>query len=187
MNWLLASAEAGAEAEPSVLAVPLPELIIGTIAFLIIFGVLGKMLIPKIVKALNDREEAIEGGLRKAEQAQAEVAELKAQYADQLAAAREEAASIRQAAQAEKAGIIEEARSEAATAAAAVTANAMAQIEAEKSKAIGELRRSVGVMATDLAGKIVGESLTDDARSAAVVDRFIAELEQSAASAQGTV
>ena len=54
-----------------------------------------------------------------------------------------------------------------------------AQIEAEKAKALAELRRSMGGVATDLAGRIVGESMTDDARASAVVDRFIAELEQA--------
>ncbi len=105
------------------------------------------------------------------------------EYKAQLAKAREEAAGIRAEAQAEKAGIIEEARKEAQEAARAVSAQATSQIEAEKSKAVSELRKSVGVLATDLAGRIVGESLTDDTRASAVVDRFIAEVEQTAANA----
>lgn len=179
MTWLLASSEA----EPSVLAVPIGELIIGTIAFLIILGVLGKLLLPKIAKALDEREDAIEGGIRRAEEAQAESQRMLGEYKAQLAKAREEAGAIRAEAQAEKAGIIEEARKEAQEAARIVSAQAAAQIEAEKSKAVSELRKSVGVLATDLAGRIVGESLSDDKRASAVVDRFIAEVEQTAASA----
>ncbi len=180
MIELLAAAAEGAEAEPSVLAVPLGEFIIGTVAFLIIFGVLGKLLLPKIAKALQEREDAIEGGLRRAEEAQAESAKLMADYQDQLATAREEASAIRTAAQAERAGIIDEARNEAQVAANQVTASAMTQIEAEKVKAVSQLRKSVGSMATDLAGRIVGEVLSDDARARAVVDQFISELEQAA-------
>ena len=39
------------------------------------------------------------------------------------------------------------------------------------------LRTEVGTLATQLASKIVGESLNDDERSNRVVDRFLADLE----------
>ncbi len=181
MTNLIASAEGGF----NVLAVPIGEFIIGTIAFLIVFGVLTKLLLPKIKATLDERERLIEGGLRKAEKAQEESNKMLADYQDQLATAREEASEIRAQAQAEKAGIIAEARTEAQAAAAAVTAQAQAQIEAEKTRAVSELSKYVGSMATDLAGRIVGESLTDDARSKSVVDRFIGELEQTAAETSG--
>ena len=46
---------------------------------------------------------------------------------------------------------------------------------------MGSLQRDVGDLALQLASKIVGESLTDDERARATVDRFIAELEQAGA------
>lgn len=177
MTQLLAAAEGGHEFQ--VLGVPLSELIMGSIAFLIVFGVLGKVLLPKINQILEEREEAIEGGLKRADEALAEAAQMRDDYKEQIAKAREEASAIRNQAQAEKAAIIEEARAAAQEEAAKVTANAQAQIEAEKSKAVSELHKSVGTMATTLAGRIVGESLSDDAKASAVVDRFIDELEQS--------
>ncbi len=103
------------------------------------------------------------------------------QYRAQLADARTEAANIRAEAQAEKTGMIEAARGEAAAAAATVTERAQAQIEAERSQAMTTLRRDVSELALTLAGKVVGESLTDDARARASVDRFIADLENEAA------
>jgi F-type H+-transporting ATPase subunit b len=103
------------------------------------------------------------------------------QYRAQLADARGEAATIRAEAQAEKTAMIESARGEAATAAASVTERAQAQIEAERSQAMASLRRDVSELALTLAGKVVGESLTDDARARASVDRFIADLEVEAA------
>ncbi|MEI8082459.1 MAG: F0F1 ATP synthase subunit B [Actinomycetes bacterium] len=187
MIGLLAAAEASGESSPSVLSVPLSEVIIGGVAFFIVFGLLGKVLLPRIATMLQAREDAIEGGLRRAEKAQEESAALKLQYQDQLAEAREDAAAIRQKAQAEKAQIIAEARAEAQDAAAQVAASAQASIEAEKVKALSELRVTVGTLATDLAGKIVGETLTDDARASAVVDRFIAELEETAAQTSGQI
>jgi F-type H+-transporting ATPase subunit b len=105
------------------------------------------------------------------------------QYQAQLAEARTEAAQIRAQAQADKAAMVEEARTEAAEAAAAVTARAEASIAAERASTVASLRREVGTLAVSLAGKVVGESLEDDARARATVDRFIADLEAQAAGA----
>ncbi len=170
-----------AEAEANILRVPLDELIIGTIAFGIVFFALAKFAFPAISKTLEDRADAIEGGLARAENSQAEAAAMLEQYRAQLADARTEAATIRAEAQAEKTVMIEAARGEAATAAATVTERAQAQIEAERSQAMATLRRDVSELALTLAGKVVGESLTDDARARASVDRFIADLEGEAA------
>lgn len=170
-----------AESEVNILRLPLDELIIGTLAFAIVFFALAKFAFPAISKTLEDRADAIEGGLARAENSQAEAAAMLEQYRAQLADARGEAATIRAEAQAEKAAMIESARDEAATAAASVTERAQAQIEAERSQAMASLRRDVSELALTLAGKVVGESLTDDARARASVDRFIADLEVEAA------
>lgn len=176
MNLILAS-----EAENiNVLRVPLDELIIGTAAFLIVFFVLAKFAFPALNKTLEERANAIEGGLKRAEDSQAEAAALLDEYREQLATARAEASNIRAAAQAEKNAIIEAAKAEAAAAAAAVTERASAQMAAERAQALTSLRRDVSELALQLADKVVGESLSDDARARAAVDRFIADLEAQA-------
>ena len=169
------------ESEVNILRLPLDELIIGTLAFAIVFFALAKFAFPAISKTLEERADAIEGGLARAENSQAEAAAMLEEYRAQLADARGEAANIRAEAQAEKAAMIESARGEAATAAASVTERAQAQIEAERSQAMASLRRDVSELALTLAGKVVGEALTDDARARASVDRFIADLEVEAA------
>jgi F-type H+-transporting ATPase subunit b len=98
-----------------------------------------------------------------------------------LAGAREEASAIRTQAQADRSAIIEEARNEARTAAAGVTAAAEAAMAAERAQAVSALTKQVGELAVSLADKIVGESLTDDSRVRATVDSFIADLEGQAA------
>jgi F-type H+-transporting ATPase subunit b len=165
--------------------VPLAELVLGLIAFFVVFGALAKLALPGIRKALEERTAAIEGGIARAEEREAEATAMYEQYQAQLAEARAEAAQIRAAAQAEKQAMIEEARAEAAApppaaAAAAVTARAEAAIEAERASTVASLRREVGTLAVSLAGKVVGESLEDDARARATVDRFIADLEAQA-------
>jgi F-type H+-transporting ATPase subunit b len=89
--------------------------------------------------------------------------------------------SIRTQAQADRTAIIEEARTEARAAAAQVTAAAEAQMAAERAQATASLTRQVGEMAVGLAGKVIGQALTDDARVRATVDDFLADLEQQAA------
>ncbi len=175
MTWMLAAEEGGS----NVLRIPMFEFVIGLVAFFIVFGVLAKVALPKIKETLEERADVIEGGIKRAEQAQAEAQRTLEQYQEQMAAARAEVAEIRQQAEAERASVMEESRKAAEAQAAQIAANATAQIEAEKAKALADLRRSMGGVATDLAGRIVGESLTDDARAASVVDRFIAELEQA--------
>ncbi len=170
---------------PSPLAVPLDELIIGILAFIIVFWALSKLALPGIRRALDERAAAIEGGISRAEAREAEADVLYEQYQAQLAEARTEAAQIRSAAQADKLAIVEEARREATEAAAAVTARADAAITAERASTVASLRREVGTLAVTLAGKVVGESLEDDARARATVDRFIADLEAQAASGAG--
>jgi F-type H+-transporting ATPase subunit b len=155
-----------------------PELIIGTVAFLIVFGVLGRLLLPRIQQTLQDRTNQIEGGLERAEEAQAEAQRALEQYRQQLADARHEAARLREEAREQGAQIIAEMREEAQAEARRITEAANAQIEAERQQALIALRAEVGAMATDLASRIVGESLTDEARQSRVVDRFLDDLEQ---------
>jgi F-type H+-transporting ATPase subunit b len=157
----------------------LPEFIIGTIVFLVVFGVLAKLLMPRIQQTLTERTEMIEGGLARSDEAQAEAKQLLDQYREQLAGARHEAARLREEAREQGAQIIAEMREQAQAEARRVTEAAQAQIEAERQQALISLRAEVGTLATELASRIVGESLTDEARQSRMVDRFLTELEVS--------
>lgn len=184
LNALTHVVAAEGEAEPNVLGIPLSELIIGLVAFFVVFGLLAKLALPGIRKALDERTAAIEGGIRRAETAQAEADAIKAEYQAKLAEARTEAAAIRAQAQADKTAILEEARREAAEAAAGIRARAEAAIAAERATTVSALQREVGDLAVQLAGKVVGEHLSDDERARATVDRFLDELEARAAATE---
>jgi len=156
----------------------LPELITGLIAFFIVFGLLAKLILPRAQKMLEERTDAIEGGLKRAEDAQAEAAKVLDQYRTQLAEARHEAARLRQDATEQGAQIIAEMREQAQAEGRRITEAAQSQIDAERQQALISLRAEVGTLATELASRIVGESLTDEARQRRMVDRFLDELEQ---------
>lgn len=159
---------------------PIPELVIGLIAFLIVFGFLAKKLLPNINKVLDERREAIEGGIEKADAAQTEAQSVLEQYKAQLAEARHEAARLRQEAQEQGAVILQEMRAEGQRQREEIIAAGHAQIEADRKAAAAALRQDVGKLATDLAGRLVGESLEDHARQSGTVDRFLDELEAKA-------
>jgi F-type H+-transporting ATPase subunit b len=150
-----------------------PELIIGAIVFVVVFGILGKMLLPRIMKTLAERDDAIQGGLNRADEAQAEASQLLEQYRAQLSDARQEASRLREEAREQGAQIIAELRERAEAEARRITESAQAQIEAERQQALTSLRTEVGSLATELASRIVGESLTDEARQSRMVDRFL--------------
>jgi F-type H+-transporting ATPase subunit b len=162
------------------------ELIVGLLCFFIVFGFLGKKLLPNIQKTLDERHDAIEGGLERAEKAQAEANRTLDEYKAQLAEARHEAARITEQAREQGATIIAEMREEGQRQREAIIAAGHAQIEADRRQVTVSLRQEVGRIATDLAGRVVGESLEDSARQSRVVDRFLDGLEDSASTAEAS-
>ena len=161
----------------------LTELIVGAVTFGIIFFALWKVLIPRLNKTLEERTDKIEGGLQRAEEAQAEADATLAQYREQLAEARHEAARLREEAREQGAQIIAEMREQANAEGRRLVEAAHAQIEADRQQALQSLKTEVGALAVDLASRVVGESLTDEARQRRVVERFLDELDLQAESA----
>src|SRR5215471_1411752 len=150
------------------------EVLVGAIAFFVVFGALWKVLLPRIMTTLNERTDQIEGGLQRAAEAQAEADRLREQYQAQLAEARHEAARLREQSREEGAAIIAGMREQAQAEARRITEAARAQIEADRQQAFASLRAEIGTLSVQLASKIVGESLDDEARQSRVVDRFLA-------------
>ncbi|WP_066730227.1 F0F1 ATP synthase subunit B [Demequina salsinemoris] len=169
---------AAAEEETHNPLIPEPfEIFWSLIPLAVVFFVFFRYIMPKLGTVLDERAALIEGGISKAEKAQAEAAAALEEYTAQLTEARAEAARIREDARAEAQQILVETRDKASHEADRIVATANKQIEAERQQAIVSLRGDVGVLATELASKIVGESLADDARQQRVIDSFLDELE----------
>jgi len=113
----------------------LTELIVGLVTFGIIFFALWKVLLPRLNKTLSERTDAIEGGLQRAEETQAEADRTLAAYREQLAEARHEAARLREEAREQGAQIIAEMREQAQAEARRLVDGAHAQIEADRQQA----------------------------------------------------
>src|SRR5699024_5549369 len=134
-------------------------------------------VLPAFNRTLDERAARLQGGIEMPEREQAEADQALAEYQKQLADGRADAERLRAEAQEEGAQTIADMKPQAHTHADRIIESAQTQINAERHSAMVQLRSEVGTLATDLASRIVGESLTDDERSANVVDRFIADLE----------
>lgn len=161
------------------------DIVVALLGFGVLLYILIKFVVPAFEKTYAERTAAIEGGLEKAEKAQEEANEALTEYRQQLEDARGEANRIREEARADGAKILADLKARAAAESARITEQAHTQIEAERTAAVASLRSEVGSLATALAGKIVGEALDDDARSARVVDRFLSDLEAADAGSAG--
>ena len=157
----------------------LPDLVWSAVVFAIILIFFWFRVLPNVKALLDARSAAIEGNIAKADAAQKEAEEALVKYTAQLAEARAEAGSIREAARADGSRILAEQKETAAAEAARIVAAAEEQIKANRQAVLVTLRGEVGSLAIDLAASVLGEILSEDAKSKAVVDRYLKDLETS--------
>ena len=131
---------------------------------------------------LAERTDAIEGGLKRAEEVQADAARLLQRYQAQLDDARHEAARLREEAREQGARIKADLTREGEAQKQRLVDAAQAEIEASRRQALISLRAEIGALSVELASRIVGESLQDEARQHRTVDRFLAQLEEQSRS-----
>ena len=166
-------------ADQNVLVPALGELIVGLISFAVLVFLLMRVAFPRIERSYRDRRDAIEGGIARAEAAQAEAQRTLEQYQRQLADARGEAAQIRENARSEAQRIVEELRAQAQEESARIVARGEEQLASQRGQVVRELRGEIGAIAVQLAERIVEQRLSDDVQVRATVDSFLADLEQS--------
>lgn len=169
-----------AEESPPIIPV-VGELVIGFVAFGILCFVLMKYVFPKMEQTYQARIEAIEGGLRRAEEAQTQAQQLLERYETQLAEVHAQATAIRDEAREEGRRIVADLRDRANAESERIAARGKQLLATQRQRLITEMRTEIGRLSVELASRIVGESLADDARRARTVERFLAELERNPA------
>jgi F-type H+-transporting ATPase subunit b len=148
------------------------------IAFLLILAIVWRYIVPPVQKLMRERQEMIRQQVEDADQAKTKLAEAEDAYKKALTEARVEAAQIRESARAEAQRTVEELRQQAQEEQARIVARGEEILATQRSAIVRELRGEIGVVAVELAQKIVSQRLTDDAQVAATVDAFLAGLEQ---------
>ncbi|MDR3106793.1 MAG: F0F1 ATP synthase subunit B [Bifidobacteriaceae bacterium] len=156
---------------------PWDEVVISALCLAVIALAVGKYAVPRYLRVLDDRAKTIEGGIKRAAAAEAEIAQIRAGLDAEKESARVEAARLREDAKVDASAIVAEAKAKANDEARRVQEAAQRQIESERKSAEVSLRQEIGSLATELAEKIVGEALKDSALAARVIDRFLRDLE----------
>lgn len=171
------AAESGQGGGTAFILPPLYEIFWAAIVLLLILLVVGRFALPRLYAVLDERARRIQEGLDLADKAEQDQADAEKRAARLVDEARREAARIRDNAQSEAKEVVAQARTDAQTEAAGILQGAQRQILADKQAAQISLRTDVGMLASTLAERIVGEQLKDTALSERVIDRFLDDLE----------
>lgn len=177
LQALVVAAEEVAESPNPLLPEPV-ELVVGIVAFVVVFAVLVKFAFPPLTQMLRQRTDKIQGDLEKAEQARAEAEGRLVEYRQQLAGAREEANRIIEEARRTADQLRKDLQTKAEREAQGIVARAQEEIRAERDRALQELKQTVGEIAVELAGRVVGQSLDKGAHDR-LIDDYIAQVARS--------
>jgi F-type H+-transporting ATPase subunit b len=163
---------------PSPLLPAKDEIIWGSLAFLVLLGVMWKFGVPAVKNMEQAREDRIRNDLEGAEKAKTEAEAEKEQYLAQIAGAKDEAGRLieeaRVAAESVRADLIARAETEAND----IRARAQADIVNQRNQAMAQLRTDVATLSIDLAGRIVERNLDSDTNRQ-LVDSFIDQVSGS--------
>jgi F-type H+-transporting ATPase subunit b len=155
----------------------LSELILGAVAFGILFFFMWKWVIPRLNQALEARRQRIQGDLEKAEQSKTEAAKLLEDYREQLSGAREEANRIIEEARKTAEQLRKDMEAKAEKEYQAIVGRAQEEIRTERDRVFEELKAQVGELSVGIASKVVGKKLEKDKElSLQLVDDYIKEL-----------
>jgi len=155
------------------------ELIVGLLAFAVLFFFTWKWVLPKFKEVLEQRGEQIQGEMEKAEATRKEADKLQEDYRTQLAGARDEANRIIEEARATADQLRRDLQAKAEEESQAIVGRAQEEIRAERDRVFQELRAQVGSIAVEIAGRVVGQSL-DEKTHQRLIDEFIDEVASGA-------
>jgi F-type H+-transporting ATPase subunit b len=143
---------------------------------LIVLFILKKFAWGPILNAIHEREKSIENSLNLAQQAKAEMEDLKAGNEKLLAEARLERDKILKEAREIKDGMLADAKNKAQAEAERIVADARRNIQAEKLAAVNDLKNQVALISLEIAEKIVRQQLSDDTKQKELVSKLVSEV-----------
>jgi F-type H+-transporting ATPase subunit b len=177
VQQLVSAAVFAAEKKSNNPIIPSGTFIFELVGFFLILWFISRKIVPLISGAMTKRQELIRSQIEDSAAAKARSEAAEAEYKQAVADTRTDAARIREEARVQGQQIIVEMREQAQEQAARIKANAEAQLETERQLLIVQLRQEVGELAVELATRIVGHELTNDASQRQLIDDFINGLE----------
>lgn len=178
LTALAAPASAFAEESAGGVDILIPkmaEFIPALIAFLIILVVMAKLVWPKVLAMMDERERRIADSLEEADRTKQKALEARKASDDMLTDARRQAADIvlaaRQDAEAERQRIIAAAHTEAE----GIIAKAKRTAEDERHALYANAAASIADLSVSVASKIVEKSLDEDGEQRRLIENYIKE------------
>lgn len=165
------------ETTPSILLPAMYDVVWSLVVFVIVFLLFWKYVLPKFQEVLAERTDRIKGGIERAQVAQAEAKAALEKNNAELAEARAEAAEIREAARAKGKEIQAELREQAEAESRRIVEAGEKQLLASREQVVAELRNEMGQNSINLAERLLGSELTDEARRSGTIDAFLSELD----------
>lgn len=147
-----------------------------TVAFSLLLFILGKFVWPPVMRALHEREEAIENALHEADKARKEMEDLRFSNEQLLREARDERDGILRDARKVRETIIEDAKAKASEEANRIIESATERIQFEKMAAITELKNQIASLSIEIAEKVLGQELSDPEKDKALVEKSINDI-----------
>lgn len=143
---------------------------------MILFPVLNSFYFKPLADAINERTHALESTFGEAETLRSEMTKMKSDYEQRLAATEAEARSQIQAQIREAQNLRQTLMTEASAKADEMVKRAQQEIEAEKQKVLGQLRREVVNLTISASERILGENMDSD-KNRRLVTEFIDSVE----------
>lgn len=168
---------AAAEKDDSNFLVPNGTFIAELVAFVILLWLISKYVLPPLGKAMTARQDMIDRQIKESQEAKERLEKAEADVQELLEHTKADASRIREEARAEGRAIIDELRTKAQEEVDRVRTRGEEQLTAEREQVVAALRADLGRLATELAERIVGESMGDEATQRRVVDRFLEDLD----------
>jgi F-type H+-transporting ATPase subunit b len=148
-----------------------------SIAFLVVFILLGKKVFPKLEETLADRERRIKESLEEAEETRRQAEKLLEDYRTRVSQVRDEANKMieesRKSADALRKDLVEKAETEAR----AIVAKAQEQLAGERERVVGQLEQQLAQWSTEIASRIIGRELTPQGHRE-LVEAFIRDVQK---------
>lgn len=146
------------------------------LSFSILAFILGKFGWPVIVNMIEERGNYIEESLKKADEANAALANIKAESEKLLAEAKNERIELLKEANRQKDKMIEEAKTQANIEADKIIENARESIQMEKDNVVKEIRTQVAALSVEIASKVVRKELGDDKSQRDMIEKLLDEV-----------
>jgi len=146
------------------------------VLFVVLLLVLRKVAWPKIMDAVEEREDSITKALQAAEEAKKEMESLQASNEQLLQEAREERDRMLREARDTKDQIVAEAKAKAEQEASKMIASAKATIDSEKKQALNEIKTYSADLALQVAEKVLRTELSSDEKQKELASKYVEEI-----------